>query len=160
MEITIQAHQALLPFVNEEESAQLMASAPQIIPEILDGLKHALRRTSHRSNKYSLNLSAKGFLLLLKEMAASHESCADKMVESGVLPLILSYIGCDPDIHYWSVRRAAECLWTLVQIGKDKHVDAVRELTAIEPRISFASILFSPYRIFTILLSFSFVSPA
>ena len=138
MSISIQAYRAIMPFVNEEESAQLLATAPQIIPEVIDNLKLALNDKDHYSSKYkSFSLTANGLLLLLGQMAASHESCAEKMVSSGLLPLILSFLQSNPDTYYWSVRRAAEFLWTLVQVGKDKYLPVVKKLAAIQPRIFF-----------------------
>ena len=106
-----------------------MATAPQIIQEIIEGLRYALKDKDHYSRKSkTLLFSANDLLLTLRQMAASHESYADKMVESGVAPLIFSYIQCNPHTHYWSVRRAAECLWTLVQVGQDKYVPTLRYL--------------------------------
>ena len=134
--ISIQAHRALMPFVSEAESLQMMATSPHIIPEIIDCLKLALKEEDHYSYKYTtLSIPAKGFLLLLNQLAASHETCAEMIVKCGTLSLLLAYMQCNPDIHYWSVRRAAECLWTIVQVAKDKHVPAVGNLTDIQPSI-------------------------
>ena len=144
MAISIQAHRAIMPFVSEADSAQLMATAPHIIPEIIDCLRFSLKEKDHYSRKYIQQwIPAKGILQLLSQMAASNERCADKMVELGLLPLLLSSIQCDPNIHYWSARRAAECLWTIVQVGKGKNVPAVRDLMGIQLSISYFQIFIS-----------------
>ena len=76
-------------------------------------------------------MPASHYLLLLGEMCGAHPMYAEGVVNEGLLHLLREALDGDPNRFYWEVRRAADCLWLVLQANSGVHAAAVRRVPSI-----------------------------
>ena len=118
--------------VTEEEAAQLASNAPHLIDGIRKGLEHAFAQQNHRTTKFSTNMPAENYILLLGQLVAAHPQNAELSIQKGLLPLAARSLHSDPDRFYWELRVAAEYVHLVLQAKAGKYVAVVRNVEQIK----------------------------
>ena len=122
----------LLQAVVEKDAAHVASEARSLTPAIRDALEHALKQDDHLTTKFTTNMAAENYLLLLCQLVAAHPINADNSVRAGVLPVAARALRSDPNRFYIDVCRAAEYVQNVLQASAGKHVNDVRQVAAIK----------------------------